>query len=105
MCQQLVDNLNEQQKFKTAEDVFGQLNGIFKMAIRHSIISANPMDLVFQQKHERQHGAALTKQQEKLLLDDTAGTPYQLMFAVGLYTGLRPNEYYSAKIQGDSLLP
>lgn len=104
MCQQLVDNLNEQQKFKTAEDVFGQLNGIFKMAIRHGIISANPMDLVFQQKHQRKHGAALTKKQEKLLLDDTAGTPYQLMFAVGLYTGLRPNEYYSAKIQGDFIV-
>lgn len=104
MCQQLVDNLNEQQKFKTAEDVFGQLNGIFKMAIRHGIMSANPMDLVFQQKHERKHGSALTKQQEKLLLDDTAGTPYQLMFAVGLYTGLRPNEYYSAKIQGDFIV-
>lgn len=104
MCQQLVDNLNEQQKFKTAEDVFGLLNGIFKMAVRHGIMSANPMDLVFQQKHERKHGVALTKTQEKLLLDDTAGTPYQLMFAVGLYTGLRPNEYYSAKIQGDFIV-
>lgn len=26
------------------------------------------------------------------------------MFAVGLYTGLRPNEYYSAKIQGDFIV-
>lgn len=104
MCQQLVDNLNEQQKYKTAEDVFGLLNGIFKMAIRHGIISANPMDLVFQQKHERKHGTALTKQQEKLLLYDTSGTPYQLMFAVGLYTGLRPNEYYTAKIQGNFIV-
>ena len=34
----------------------------------------------------------------------TAGTPYQLMFAVGLYTGLRPNEYKTAIIEGDFIV-
>ncbi len=62
------------------------------------------MDLVFHQVHERKHGSSLTKEQEKLLLTETAGTPYQLMFAVGLYTGMRPNEYYSANIEGDFIV-
>ncbi|MCM1043282.1 MAG: site-specific integrase [Corallococcus sp.] len=103
-CQKIIDNLNEQQKYKTAEDAFGLLNGIFKMAMRHGIVTANPMDLVFQQKHERKHGSALTKAQEQTLLAETANTPYQLMFAVALYTGMRPNEYYFAKIQGDFIV-
>ena len=34
----------------------------------------------------------------------TAGTPYMLMFAVGLYTGLRPNEYKTAIIEGDFIV-
>ena len=34
----------------------------------------------------------------------TAGTPYQLMFAVALYTGLRPNEYATARIEGNFII-
>ena len=56
------------------------------------------MDMVFHTKHEREHGKALTKDEEKLLLSSTEGTPYQQMFAIGLYTGLRPNEYKTAYI-------
>jgi len=104
MCQNLIDRLNAEDKNKTAAEIFCLLNNIFKMAIRHGIVSSNPMDLVFHQVHERKHGSALTKEQEKLLLAETAGTPYQLMFAVGLYTGMRPNEYYSAKIEGDFIV-
>ena len=35
---------------------------------------------------------------------ETAGTPYQQMFAVELYTGMRPNEYYTAKVEGDFIV-
>ena len=101
MCQTLVDNLIEQGKLKTADEIFCLLNQIFKMAIRHGLISSNPIDLVFRKSYERKHGTALTKQEEQKLLQETAGTPYQLMFAVALYTGLRPNEYETAKIEGD----
>ncbi len=104
MCQSLIDRLNAEDKNKTAAEIFCLLNNIFKMAIRHGIVSSNPMDLVFHQVHERKHGSSLTKEQEKLLLTETAGTPYQLMFAVGLYTGMRPNEYYSANIEGDFIV-
>ena len=102
--QQFVDGLEEQGKGKTAEDVFTLLNLVFKAAIKHGIVKHNPLDMVFHQKHERTHGSALTKDEEKLLLDKTAGTPYQQMFAVGLYTGLRPNEYYTAKVEGNFIV-
>ncbi|MGN0807041.1 MAG: tyrosine-type recombinase/integrase [Candidatus Coproplasma sp.] len=103
-CQELYDGLEEQGKGKTAEDVFSLLNVIFKAAIKHAIITHNPLDMVFHTKHEREHGTALTKDEEKKLLTETAGTPYQLMFAVGLYTGMRPNEYFTAKIEGDFIV-
>ncbi len=62
MCQSLIDRLNEEDKNKTAAEIFCLLNNIFKMAIRHGIVSSNPMDLVFHQVHERKHGSALTKE-------------------------------------------
>lgn len=100
-CQELLDKLEEQGKGKTADDIHSLLNMIFKAAIKHNVLHINPMDMVFHTKHERKHGTALTKDEEKLLLSSLAGTPLQLMFAIALYTGMRPNEYYSAKLEGE----
>ena len=60
--------------------------------------------MVFHTKHEHQHGSALTKEEEKLLLSSTAGIPQQLMFAIGLYMGMRPNEYETARLDGDIIV-
>jgi hypothetical protein len=62
------------------------------------------MDMVFHTKHDREHGKALSKEEENKLLTQTAGTPYQRMFAVRLYTGMRPNEYKTAKIEGNFIV-
>lgn len=101
ICQDLLDRLDSEGKGKTADDVHSLLNMIFKAAVKHSIILSNPMDMVFHTKHEQQHGSALTKDEEKLLLEKTTGTPQQLMFAIALYTGMRPNEYETAKLEGN----
>ena len=98
-CQQLLDSLTEQDKLRTEENVYTMLNMLFKAAIKHAVIEHNPMDMVFHTKHEREHGKALTKEEELKLLTETEGTPYQQMFAVALYTGLRPNEYKTAYIE------
>ena len=98
-CQQLLDSLIEQNKLRTEENVYTMLNMLFKAAIKHAVIEHNPMDMVFHTKHEREHGKALTKDEERKLLTETEGTPYQQMFAVALYTGLRPNEYKTAYIE------
>ena len=99
VCQELIDRLEAEGKGKTAEDVHSLLNIIFKAAIKHGLITNNPIDMVVHNKHEREHGKALTKDEEQLLLSSTAGSPYQLMFAIALYTGLRPNEYKTAYIE------
>ena len=98
-CQELLDRLIEEDKVRTEENVFTMLNMIFKAAVKHGVMAHNPIDMVFHTKHEREHGKALTKDEEKLLLSSTAGTPYQRMFAIGLYTGLRPNEYKTAVVE------
>ncbi len=97
--QTLIDKLANTQK--TAHEVYSLLNVIFKMAIKHNLIKQNPCDIVFLPQYEKQHGKALSKGEEQKLLADTANTPYQIMFAVALYTGLRPNEYKTATISGD----
>ena len=98
-CQELLDRLIAEDKPRTEENVHTMLNMLFKAAIKHGVIQHNPIDMVFHTKHEREHGKALTKDEEKLLLSSTEGTPYQQMFAIGLYTGLRPNEYKTAYIE------
>ena len=92
--------MDGQGKGKTADDVHSLLNMIFKAAVKHNIIHSNPLDMVFHTKHEHKHGSALSKDEEKLLLKKTAGTPQQLMFAIALYTGMRPNEYATARLEG-----
>lgn len=103
-CQELLDRLITEDKMRTEENVFTMLNMIFKAAVKHGVMAHNPIDMVFHTKHEREHGKALSKDEERLLLEKTAGTPYQRMFAIGLYTGLRPNEYKTAVVEKNFII-
>ena len=98
-CQTLIDNIQSKGLGKTAEEVYYMLNGIFNAAIKHNLIVYNPLDLVVHEKHEREHSSALTVKEEAQLMAAFAGTKYQLLFAIALYTGLRPNEYKTARLQ------
>ncbi|MCX4364051.1 MAG: hypothetical protein OSJ74_11850, partial [Clostridia bacterium] len=97
-CQRLIDNLSE--KPKTAHEILSLLNVIFKAAIKHKLVGDNPCDMIYISEYEQQHGRALTKDEECRLLAATSGTRYQKMFAVILYTGLRPNEYKTVEFDG-----
>ena len=99
-CKRVIDNMLSQNHERLAQSVYSLLNLIFKSAIAHHLIQHNPMDAVLPVSHEYEHGEALTYEEEKALLLFVKGTPYEIMFAVALYTGLRPNEYKTAKIQG-----
>lgn len=99
-CQNLLDSIRESGLGKTADEVKCMLNGVFTCAIKHQIIKYNPLDVIVHIQHERKTGLVFSKAEEWRLLQATAGTPYQLMFAVALYTGIRPNEYATARIEG-----
>ena len=99
-CQDLIDDLEEEGKGKTAGEIYSLLSVIFKMAMLHRLIDYNPLDIVIHTKHESQHGVALTKEEEKKLLANTNDVILRNALALGLYTGMRPNEYKTAKIEG-----
>lgn len=88
-------------KGRTKETLHSILNQIFECAVKHGITRLNPIGMVFYQKHEREHGKAISKDDEKRLLAVYADTPFQIDFAIALYTGLRPNEYATATIDGE----
>lgn len=100
-CQNLIDKINEEGYGKTADEVYSLLSCIFKFAIANYIIEKNPLNAILHIQHERNHGTALTKEEEKKLLNETEGTDLQLMFAIALYTGMRPNEFETAIIEGN----
>ena len=99
-CQDLMDELEEEGKGKTAGELFALLSVIFKMAMCHRLIDYNPLDIVIHAKHESDHGVALTKEEEAKLLNNTSDVILRNALALGLYTGMRPNEYKTAKIEG-----
>lgn len=99
-CKDVIRKHKEQGKGKTADDLYAILNGIFKTAIAHGIIKTNPLALVVHTQHERKNGKALTREEETALFNALNGTSHELPAALGLYCGLRPNEYHTAQIDG-----
>ena len=103
-CQALIDSILAEGKGKTADEIYSILSIIFKGAIAHRLIVDNPLAIVVKTKHQYKHGTALTKDEERLLLDTYKNTKYELLFALVLYTGLRPNEYKTAKIENNFII-
>ena len=102
-CQRHIDTLAKKST-KTSVEVYGLMSVIFKAAIAHGIIEKNPLSIVLKPTHQCEHGVALTKEEEKKLLQGVKGTKYEYIFALALYTGLRPNEFETAKIEGDFIV-
>lgn len=103
-CQALLDEIAADGKGKTVDEVHSLLNIIFKMAIRHDVIEKNPLDIVFHVSHERKHGKALTKEEENAFIKAINGSHWRVAYALALYTGLRPNELKTAKIDGEFVI-
>ena len=100
-CKGLLDATRSRGHGKTADELFSLLSIIFKGAIAHGIIQRNPLATVFHPKHTRESGTALTSQECEKLLEYVAGTDCQHAIALALFCGLRPNELFTAKIEGD----
>lgn len=99
-CQNLLDGIVAKGHGKTANEVYSLLSCIFKCAIAHHIITYSPLDTVLYIQHVSKSGTALSKEEESKLLNAFKNTPYEVLFAVALYKGLRPNEYKTAEIKG-----
>lgn len=102
--QKLIDKLTNAGLGKTADEVYSLLNGIFKMAIKHGLIQHNPVDVIFHIQHERETGKELNLNEIKALISAYNGTKYLDSIMVYLYTGLRPNELETARIDGNFII-
>ena len=100
-CSKLIQSLQNEGKGKTAEEVYSLLSIIFKGAIAYGILEKSPLAIVQIKKHIRKSGHALTKDEEKSLFAYLTEPNFKIALAISLYTGLRPNELNSAKIEGD----
>ena len=85
---------------KTAQDLYSIFNQIFDCAVKHGIIQLNPLGMCYRVQYRKEHGTLITKTEETQLLNAYNGTEWELPFAIVLYTGLRPDEYLSATIDG-----
>ena len=103
-CLTLIQALQNEGKSKTADEVYSLLSIIFKGAIAYGILQKSPLAIIQIQKHVRESGSALTKDEEKLLLTGLTEPEFQIAVAIALYTGLRPNELSSTKIDGDFII-
>ena len=92
ICQDIIDSLFERDLKKSAHEAYSLMSVIFKGAIAHGIIQRNPLDIVVLDPYDQEHGKALTRKEETALLNNLAGTPRGILYAILLYTGLRPNE-------------
>ncbi len=103
-CQKLLDRITAEGKGKTADEVFSLMNGIFNCAIKHHFIQFNPLDTVVHIQHDRKNGVPLSPTEERAFVEIIRSTDYAVPFAVILYTGLRPCEYQSARIEGSFIV-
>lgn len=102
MVQDMLENLPGNGK--TADDVHSILNQIFDTAVDHGKLKKNPLNFFVHEPHEKETGVELTRDEELTLLNAYSGTVYEIIFAVMLYTGLRPNEYKTARIKGNFIV-
>lgn len=85
---------------KTAQDLYSILNQIFDCAVKHGLINLNTLGMCFRVQYQKEHGTLISKDEERKLLNAYNGTEWQLPFAVVFYTGLRPDEYLTATLDG-----
>lgn len=100
-CQNLLDQVIEAEKFKTADELYSLMNCIFAFAVDNHIIDRRPCDAVILEGYEAKSGVALTKEEERILFERTTEPGFDVALALALYCGLRPNELKSAVIEGD----
>lgn len=68
------------------------ISQVFKKALAQGIIQRNPCDAVEIKKHRTEHKKALTIEEQEKFLQESACSPYSLLFRLMLATGVRIGE-------------
>lgn len=100
--QSLINEYVAQEKFRTAKGIYQLLSSVFDYAVADGKVRISPMKKVHCAIYEQETGAALTREEEKALVDEFLKNPDDLVvsaYVFILYTGLRRSELKSAKLQ------
>lgn len=90
--QNVVNDLYEQGKTRTIEEVSTLLRGIFSFAISNKYLKESPLSAVLIPKHQRESGLALTKQEELELVEKLRNHSFEKIYLFMLYSGVRRTE-------------
>ena len=104
LCKDVLDKVKAKGYGKTADELYSLMSVIFKGAIAHGIIDRNPLNTILHIRHVHENGEALTREEETILLDGITEPNYKRAIAIALYTGLRPNELETARIEGEFIV-
>ena len=103
-CSEFFNEMRAKNIERTAESCYGILSRIFASAFEDELIRRNPMAKIKPVKHERKNGTPLSKEEERIFLENIRGSKYEALLLVSLYTGLRPCELPSARIEGSFIV-
>ena len=96
-----LDDITAQKKLlsipypRAREKTYTTLKQIYKKAQQQKYVIDNPFDTVELPKHEKEHGKAMTRQQESKFVKACMGDEYCFTFLTMLYGGLRRGEALS----------
>ena len=103
-CTQFFNALNAKNMERTAEGAYSLLNRTLQFAVDNGALDRNPMRTIKLEKHERENGIPLTLEEETALLQAIRGVMYEPVLILALYTGLRPCEYKTARLEGNFVI-
>ncbi len=88
----LITSINECQGKRQKQKLYDFLNALFKKAEDNELIVKNPVSKIDKPKHKKQHGNALTYEQEEKFIKECKELKYGDLYLVALYQGLRKGE-------------
>lgn len=103
-CESLIYSLSNAGKGKTADEVYSILSVIFKGAIAHNLIARNPISIVPRVMYETKHGKALSQKEIDEMFNRINDSHFEIVYALALYTGLRPNELKTATVENGMIV-
>ncbi len=98
--QAFLNSYLEQGKNRTALKLYQILTALFEYAVIDDLVKKSPMQKVVLPRYEQKNGMALTREEEKTLVNLllSNGNPYAQAFVFLIYTGLRRSELASVII-------
>ena len=103
-CIDFMSKMKERGHDRTTESCDGLLRQVFDYAVHSELIKKNPMEAFKRFKSERENGVPLTKDEEREFLLALKGSKYEMVYVVSLYTGVRPCELPTIRIEGDFIV-